>query len=263
MGQRLVLAIKYEKEGGYEPEDICNCYMHWAGYTGASLECTRNTIDALQTLMQSEEDFMEAIHNGNINVIRDFCVQAMMASQPGAMPVVHNGKNDSTFGDVQIDTIANGLFRTARLMEQEIVRAKNAGEDPRYSRNDGLIGYDQKTIDDLQSWSEGDANIFIDSDGGIKVYFGVAWVDEYKSQYDYQREGDEDKTDEEFEKDFENSYYHVDDSIMKQFEDDSIWDLKTFYEFDRIYNEAYDAGKYMFGSKTCNGGNGLLFQGIE
>lgn len=124
---------------------LCNIYFHWSAYTDSALLETKKIIDCIYN--HKDETEKELL----LRLIR-FCEE--------------NGGGirgtDDEFKYVQ-NLYPNSVFKTDN-----------------YSRNDGLIALSEKGMADLQSWSEGDVYINIDTDEvDFCVYAGYESLDEY------------------------------------------------------------------------------------
>ena len=124
---------------------LCNIYFHWSAYTYSALLETKKIIDCIYNHKDETEKelLLRLIH---------FCEE-------------NGGGIRGT--DDEFKYIQN-------LYPNEIFKTDN------YSRNEGLIALSEKGISDLQSWSEGDVYINIDTDEvDFCVYAGYESLDEY------------------------------------------------------------------------------------
>ena len=124
---------------------LCNIYFHWSAYTYSALLETKKIIDCIYNhKYETEKELM-------LRLIR-FCEE-----NGGGI----RGTEDE-FEYIQ-NLYPNQTFKT---------------DD--YSRNDGLIALSEKGMADLQSWSECDVYINIDTDEvDFCVYAGYESLDEY------------------------------------------------------------------------------------
>lgn len=124
---------------------LCNIYFHWSAYTYSALLETKKIINCIYNHKDETEKKLL------LRLIR-FCEE--------------NGGGIRGTKD-EFEYIQN-------LYPNEIFKTDN------YSRNEGLIALSEKGIADLQSWSEGDVYINIDTDKvEFCVYAGFENLDEY------------------------------------------------------------------------------------
>lgn len=124
---------------------LCNIYFHWSAYTYSALLETKKIIDCIYNHKdESEKDLL-------LRLIR-FCEK--------------NG--GGIRGDEEERKYIQALYPNETFLEEG------------YSRNEGLIALSENGMTDLQSWSEGDVYIDIDSDAvDFCVYSGYEDLDEY------------------------------------------------------------------------------------
>lgn len=156
---------------------LCNIYYHWSAYTYSALLETKKIIDCIYNHKdETENDLL-------LRLIR-FC-----ENNGGGI----RGTEDE-FKYIQ------GLY------PNEVFKTEN------YSRNDGLIALSKKGMTDLQSWSEGDVYINLDTDQvDFCVYCGYEYLDEYIEE---RKSWDEDFDEKEMEIpefDFSLGYFDVND----------------------------------------------------
>lgn len=124
---------------------LCCIYFHWDGYTGNALDDTKKIIDCIYNhKAETESELL-------LRLIR-FCE--------------NNGGgirgDDAEFEYIQ-DLYPNEIFKTEN-----------------YSRNDGLIALSKDGMTSLESWSEADVFINIDTDQvDFCVYSGYDNIEEY------------------------------------------------------------------------------------
>lgn len=126
-------------------KNLCNIYYHWSAYTYSALLHTKEIIDCIYNHKdETEEELL-------LRLIR-FCER-----NGGGI----RGTEDE-FKYIQ------------SLYPNETFVTEN------YSRNDGLIALSKKGMADLQSWSEGDVFINLDTDQvDFCVYSGYEYLEEY------------------------------------------------------------------------------------
>ena len=124
---------------------LCNIYFHWSAYTYSALLETKKIIDCIYN--HKDETEKELL----LRLIR-FCEE-------------NGGGIEGT--EDEFEYIQN-------LYPNETFKTDN------YSRNEGLIALSEKGMADLQSWSEGDVFINIDTDQvDFCVYSGYDNIKEY------------------------------------------------------------------------------------
>ena len=147
MGQRLVVTIeKNEKE-------IAKIYYHWDAYTYSALVDTKKIIDC--------------IYNHNDETERELQLRLIRFCE-------NNG------GGITGNEQYNEHDYIQRLFPNETFKTEG------YSRNRGLIAISEIGMNGLQSWSEGDVYINLDTDQvDFCVYCGYElleyYIDERKS----------------------------------------------------------------------------------
>ena len=126
-------------------KNLCNIYYHWSAYTYSALLHTKKIIDCIYNHKdETEEELL-------LRLIR-FCER-----NGGGI----RGTEDE-FKYIQ------------SLYPNETFVTEN------YSRNDGLIALSKKGMADLQSWSEGDVYINLDTEQvDFCVYSGYEDLEEY------------------------------------------------------------------------------------
>ena len=158
-------------------KNLCNIYYHWSAYTYSALLHTKEIIDCIYNHKdETEEELL-------LRLIR-FCER-----NGGGI----RGTEDE-FKYIQ------------SLYPNETFVTEN------YSRNDGLIALSKKGMADLQSWSEGDVFINLDTDQvDFCVYSGYEYLEEYIEE---RKSWDEDFDEKEMEVpefDFNLGYFDVHD----------------------------------------------------
>ena len=140
MGQRLVISVENNEK------KLCNLYYHWSAYTLSALDETKKLIDCIYNHKdESEKELL-------LRLIR-FC------EENGGC--IDGGSNSEEGKYIQ------------RLYPNETF--KETG-----SRSEGLIALSEKGMSEMQSWSEGDVYINIDTDQvDFCVYNGYETLDEY------------------------------------------------------------------------------------
>lgn len=135
------LVVTIEKGG----KSLAAIYYHWSAYTYSALYETRNIINCIYNHNnETEEELL-------LRLIR-FCEE--------------NG--GGIRGTEEEFKYIQGLY------PNETFKTEN------YSRSDGLIALSKKGRADLQSWSEGDVYINLDTDQvDFCVYCGYEYLDEY------------------------------------------------------------------------------------
>lgn len=166
-------------EVDFENETLANAYFHWSAYT-------RSALDLLLKIAKYAEAHKD------INP-RQLAVMALM--ETGALP------NESDREEV------------ARILDQDIEDVNVA-----VSRNDGLLGVSQDSINDTKRYAEGIATLIINDDGtfcGDMDMFGT-----YENFEEVLEVMDLEEDDEEVEdyKDLQ-VYPHGDDLSMESVED--------------------------------------------
>lgn len=148
------LVISIEKDG----RDICKLYYHWSAYTSSALYETKNVVDYIY----NHRD--ETIKELQLRLIR-FCE-------------ANGGGID---GNEHEHNYIQSMFPNETFKEDG------------YSRNRGLIALSEKGMDDMQSWSEGDVIIKLDSDlVDFRVYSYYESFEEYvedRAEWDEDFEG--------------------------------------------------------------------------
>ena len=157
---------------------LCNIYYHWSAYTGSALEETRNIINCIYNHKDESESEML------LRLIR-FCE-------------ANGGGIRGTEGEF---TYIKSLY------PNETFKTEN------YSRNDGLIALSEQGMTDLQSWSEGDVYINLDTDQvDFCVYSGYESLEEYiEERKSWDDEFDEKELENMPEFDFCLGYFDVND----------------------------------------------------
>lgn len=124
-------------------EDICKLYYHWSAYTTSALMETR---DIIQWIDECEDD--------------DIVLHLIQCCE-------RNG------GGIRGDEYEQEYIR--RMYPNEVFKIDG------YSRNKGLIAISEDGMDGLQSWSEGDVEIDIDSRTvNFMVFSGYDSLEEYE-----------------------------------------------------------------------------------
>lgn len=174
MGQRLVCTIQKDKKA------ICNIYYHWSAYTCSALFETKKIINCIYNHKDetTEDLLLRLIH---------FCEE----SGGG----VSEGYDSDEWKYIQ------------KLYPNEKFKADNI------DRNYGLISLSEKGIAELQSWSEGDVYINLDTDQvDFQVYCGYEYLEEYiEERKSWDEDFDEKEMDNMPEFDFCLGYFDVND----------------------------------------------------
>lgn len=141
MGQRLVVTINFQGQ------DLAKIYYHWSAYTYSALLETKKIIDC--------------IYNHNDETERELQLRLIRFCENNGGGITGNrGLNEFQY--------IQNLYPNEEF--------KSEGID----RNDGLIALSEKGMADLQSWSEGDVYINLDTDQvDFCVYSGHEYLDEY------------------------------------------------------------------------------------
>lgn len=157
---------------------ICNIYYHWSAYTCSALYETKKIIDCIYN--HKDETEKELL----LRLIR-FCEK--------------NG--GGIRGTAEEFEYIQGLY------PNEVFVTEN------YSRDDGLIALSKKGMADLQSWSEGDVYINLDTDQvDFCVYSGYEYLEEYiEDRKSWDDDFDETELDDMPEFDFCLGYFDVGD----------------------------------------------------
>ena len=150
------LVVSIEKN----KKSIAKIYYHWSAYTGSALEETRNIINCIYNHKDESESEML------LRLIR-FCEE-------------NGGGIDGV--PSEFDYI-RGLYPNEMFKDRDI------------SRSNGLIALSEKCMADMQSWSEGDVYINLDTDQvDFCVYSGYDNLEEYiKERKEWDDEFDESK----------------------------------------------------------------------
>ena len=158
-------------------KNLCNIYYHWGAYTYSALLHTKEIIDCIYNHKdETEEELL-------LRLIR-FCER-----NGGGI----RGTEDE-FKYIQ------------SLYPNETFVTEN------YSRSDGLIALSKKGMADLQSWSEGDVFINLDTDQvDFCVYSGYEYLEEYIEERKSWDEDFDEKKMEVPEFDFNLGYFDVSD----------------------------------------------------
>jgi hypothetical protein len=157
---------------------LCNIYYHWSAYTYSALLETKKIINCIYN--HKDEAESELL----LRLIR-FCEE--------------NGGG--------IRGVKDEFAYIQSLYPNEIFVTEN------YSRSEGLIALSEKGMRDLQSWSEGDVYINLDTDEvDFCVYSGYEDFEEYiQNRKSWDDEFDETELDDIPEFDFCLGYFDVDD----------------------------------------------------
>ena len=141
MGQRLVVTIeKNDKQ-------LAKLYFHWSAYTGSALYVTRDIVHCIYN--SKNETDIEML----LRLIR-FC-----EDRGGGI----DGGEGSVAWKYITTTYPNEIFKSNGI-----------------SRSDGLIALDEDSMEEMQSYSEGDVYIDLDEDMiNFGVYAGYENLDEY------------------------------------------------------------------------------------
>ena len=239
MGQRLVISIRNMELG----ETLVNVYKHWSAYTGSAIEETNQFIDVYNEWAKthpSEKTIFGKTDQASVNRQKEIIAILMMEAWPGAHPAgfkedvkEYDETTDPEEACAKYATDVKMFLVSMGMMEL----ASKLGDVFSYNRNDGLIGITESGIQDYQDWSEGDVDILINTNGDIQeIYFGVMWGNTYQEALD-----DEESEDDLLECMYETDFVNNDDF--------GVFTMDDWYEFNRIVDEAWKAGKYKIGSK--------------
>ena len=141
MGQRLVVTIERNEQS------LAKLYFHWSAYTGDALYVTRDIVHCIYN--HKEETDREML----LRLIR-FC-----ENRGGGI----DGGEGSNAWKYITTTYPGEKFKSKEI-----------------SRSDGLIAIDEDSMEEMQSYSEGDVYINLDEDMiNFGVYAGYEHLDEY------------------------------------------------------------------------------------
>ena len=190
MGQRLVVTIKTNEK------ELAKIYYHWSAYTESALYETKKIIDCIYN--HTDETESELL----LRLVR-FC-----EDNGGGI----DGTDDASEYKYIQSLYPNETFKTEG-----------------YSRSNGLIALSEKNMVEMQSWSEGDVFINIDTDEvDFHVYCSYDNIADY---FDERKEWDDDFNEDDFKNipEFDFDLYHFDtkdiDSIITQIDNSGHNDI--------------------------------------
>ena len=196
MGQRLVVTIKSQDKPKMK------IYYHWSGYTMSTFEELQKLWDIIAPLKKAgkstDEILLGIIHGleGNVNEAMKKWLQEMYPD--GKYDRCCHGGIDGGKDSDEWKYITS-LYPNEHFLEE-------------VDRNEGLVAMSDKGMDDLQSWSEGDAWIDLDTETyGHNINWPYHGKEDYISRLAYDRYGAE--SDEE-----------TVDELAQQFDDMAIYD---------------------------------------
>lgn len=196
MGQRLNIEIVYKREENTEDEVVlANAYYHWSAYT------TSANYLALKIVEKIEKDNFDF---DSISDKRLYAIRLLEAT--GAL--VANEDHDA-IAEIYPDL----TFKKAE------------------SRNDGLISYSEKGIEDTRNWEEGRITIYL-KDKTVNATCHHEYDDRTQYFEDYEAEED----------DIVGSEFHADTSNMT---------FEEFRQFDAACDYASENGYSAF--ESANG----------
>ena len=141
MGQRLVVTIERNEK------PIAKLYYHWSAYTGDALYVTR--------------DIVHCIYNHKDETDREMFLRLIRFCENRGGGI--DGGEGSNAWKYITTTYPGEKFKSEGI-----------------SRSDGLIAIDEDSMEEMQSYSEGDVYINLDEDMiNFGVYAGYESLDEY------------------------------------------------------------------------------------
>lgn len=230
-----------------EDGPLVNVYKHWSAYTGASIEEADQFINAYGEWADEnpeEKKIFGKTDEASIARQKEIIALVMMKAWPRAHPAgfhkdgitEYDSDKDPEAGekyaaDVKMLLMAKGMPNLAAKLQDVFS----------YDRNEGLIGVTEHAIEDYQSWSEGDVDIRIDSEGNIyELYFGVLWGSEWAEAVEECEHGEK-----ELKKEIYDTEFCTDDDF-------GVFDMADWEKFKDIYDAARAAGKFKIGCKKNN-----------
>lgn len=141
MGQRLVVTIERNEQA------LAKLYFHWSAYTGDALYVTR--------------DIVHCIYNHKDETDREMLLRLIHFCEERGGGI--DGGEGSNAWKYIVTTYPGEKFKSEGI-----------------SRSDGLIAIDEYSMEEMQSYSEGDVYIDLDEDRvNFGVYAGYEHLDEY------------------------------------------------------------------------------------
>ena len=171
MGQRL--NVELISKG----KPIANAYMHWSAYTPSSIEITYDVIDAFKNIKEEDLENRKEIYERFKRALPDSSITSDELKE-----MKKQGIKGFTSKDV-----ASSI-----------------------SRNDGLISFSEKGMEDTRSWEEGRVEVDIENK---TVCFDVFWSWDYNDEDEF---------------DANNSF------IVFMNEDENLYDWQTYDKFYQI-----------------------------
>lgn len=202
MGQRLVVTIKDKNEPKMK------IYYHWSGYTMSAFNELKTLWGIIKPLKKAgkltEEILLGIIHGLEGNVDKDF--RAWLETNNAANP--YGGKLPSCHGGIGFFNKKNDPF-DEKLPNEELAYIQSLYPGETFStdadRNNGLVYMSPDGMEDVQKWSEGNAEINIDTETFVN---DINWTYNSKEDYvegiSYDRCNDE--TDDEARKEYAQGY---------------------------------------------------------
>ena len=182
MGQRLVVTIERKDQ------ELAKLYFHWSAYTGDALYVTR--------------DIVHCIYNHKDETDREMLLRLIHFCEERGGGI--DGGKDSAAWKYIVTTYPGEKFK------EEM------------SRCDGLIAIDEDTMEEMQSYSEGDVYIKLDEDMvDFCVYSGYETLSEYiEERKSWDEDFEEFTTDECPRVSYELGYFDVNDidALIAEFE---------------------------------------------
>ena len=141
MGQRLVVTVERKEQ------TLAKLYFHWSAYTGDALYVTR--------------DIVHCIYNHKDETDREMLLRLIRFCEKRGGGI--DGGEGSDAWKYIVTTYPGEKFKSEGI-----------------SRSDGLIAIDEYSMEEMQSYSEGDVYIDLDEDRvNFGVYAGYEHLDEY------------------------------------------------------------------------------------
>ena len=197
MGQRLVVSIQNNGK------ELATVYYHWSAYTVSALYETSKLVRCIFNHKDETEEELK------LRIIR-FCEK-----NGGGI----NG-NDAEFEYIQ------------KLYPGEVFKRDG------YSRNDGLVDLSEKGMQDSHGWSEGDVIIHIDEERINNGVFG--WFQDYKEYVDEVQSWSEDDDEIFAFEEMDEIHYDIGDIAIEDIDNvlAALENVKT--HFIRYGNEIYE-----------------------
>ena len=187
MGQRLVVTIKDKGEPKMK------VYYHWSGYTLSAFDELKTLWGIIKPLkergLSTEEILLGIIHGleGNVDEIHKKWLEANYPDYARSCHGGIDGGKDSDEWKYITSLYPNETF----------------SED--VDRNNGLVAMSDKGMNEMQDWSEGNAEINIDTETfSNDIHWPYHGKEDYIKRCSYERTGDE--ADDEASKEYEQEY---------------------------------------------------------